>query len=444
VNLLRRTFLKAGLKAGLAPAILAAASGRKRNVLFILTDQWRGQTMPGSPAPDLQAPALARLAQQGIVFSRAYTACPQSSPSRAALLCGRFPHACGVMEDGARLPLDQPAFSTAFQEAGYRTAYIGKWELDGVEDPGFVPPGARRRGFEHWAAFNRGNRFFDSRYFRDRPEAILASGFEPDYQTDLAIEFIQRNVLNPFFLFLSWGPPHPPWNPPERTAGLYDPVKLTLRGNVPEELESRVQNQYAAYYAICTALDQNLGRVLDALDSSDASDHTIVVFTSTSGELLGSHGLEDTGFAYEESLRIPLLLRCPGLGKAGISRDDVLVSNVDLAPTLLSLCGLLLPGEAQGKNLAPGFTGQEAIFAEGRLRSSGEWRAVVRGLDKLVVNREMEATHLFNLGQDPMELENLARSAKQERKRDELTALLKEWMRRTNFQTDASGLKKRS
>ena len=339
------------------------------------------------------------------------------------------------------MPLEQATFSLALKEDGYRTGYIGKWGLDGADDPGFVPPGPRRRGFEDWAAFNRGNRFYESRYFRDRAEPILATGFEPDYQTDLAIDFIEQNRQNPFFLVLSWGPPHPPRNPPERTGDLYDPAKLTVHGNVPEELESQAQSEYASYYAVCTALDQCLGRVLDALDGADLRDDTIVVFTSTSGAMLASHGLEDTGLPFEECLRIPLILRYPRMGKAGVVRDDLLISNVDLAPTLLSICGLtpILEMEMQGINLAPGFTGQEAVFAETK-----EWRAVVRGLDKLVVNREMEATDLYNLGQDPLEHENLARSGPHQRKRDELTALLREWMRRTQFKMDASGLKKRT
>src|SRR5580704_6507423 len=224
--------------------------------------------MPGGNS-DLRAPSLSRLAEEGIVFPRCYTACPQSSPARAALLTGRYPHAAGVFEDNIPMPLEQATLSTAFLEAaaGYRTGYIGKWGLDGVDDPGFVPPGPRRRGFEYWAAFNRGNRFYQSRYFRDRAEPILATGFEPDYQTDLAIDFIKQNRRNPFFLVLSWGPPHPPRNPPERTADLYTPAKLTVRENVPEELASLAQSEYAAYYAVCTALDQCLGRLLDALGS---------------------------------------------------------------------------------------------------------------------------------------------------------------------------------
>ena len=429
--------------AALGPGFLATASERRPNVLFVLTDQWRGQSFPGVSS-DLQAPALRRLAEEGITFTRGYTACPQSGPARAALLSGRFPHACGVPDNDIRLPLDQPSLSSALQQAGYRTGFIGKWGLDGAEDPGFVPPGPRRRGFDYWAAFNRGNRYYESRYFGDRAEPILIRGFEPDYQTDLAIEFIQESRQNPFLLFLSWGPPHPPWNPPERTADLYAPSKLNLRGNVPEELESRARDEYAAYYSMCSALDENLGRLLSAVDTNNLRDNTIVVFTSTSGTMLGSHGLEDTGFPYEESLRIPLLVRYPRLGKAGVIRDDVLVSSVDLAPTLLSLCGLTAPNETQGTNLAPGLAGQEAVFAEGRLRTAEEWRAVIRGLDKLVVNRETNATYLFNLGQDPLELVNLASISGHERKKDELAALLKEWMRRTNFQMDASGLKKRS
>ena len=441
--MLRRTFLQT---AAVGAGWLTAAPERKPNLVLVVSDQWRGQELPGDGSY-LRAPALRRLMEEGVSFSRAYTACPQSGPARAALLSGRFPHACGVPENNIQLPLDQPTLSLALQQAGYKTAFIGKWELDGSGDPGFVPPGPRRRGFDYWAAYNRGDRYYQSRYFRDRPEPILAKGFEPDYQTDLAVDFIKQNRENAFFLFLSWGPPHPPRIPPDRVAGLYEPSKLNLRGNVPEELTSRVQDEYAMYYAVCSALDENLDRLLDALDRENLRDDTIVVFTSTSGSMLGSQGLEDTGVAFEEALRIPLVLRYPRLGKAGIVREDLLVSIVDLAPTLLSLCGLALPGEMQGRNLAPGFAGQEAMFAEGKLRTAEEWRAVVRGLDKLVVNREMEATYLYNLGQDPLELENLVPNLSrngQQRTKDELTALLRKWMQLTQFRMDASGLKKRS
>ena len=445
----RRAFLKDCALAATAVPLVRAATIPRPNVLFLLASQWRGQTLPGLPGVELDAANLRRLAAEGIQLNRAYACYPQSTPSRAALLTGRFPHATGVRGDGIALPLDQPSIAGSLKDSGYRTGFIGQWGLDGPSDPGYVPPGPRRRGFDDWAAFNRGYRYFDSLYFRDRPEAIRVNGFEPDGQTDLAIQFLEQNRQHPFYLFVSWGPPHPPRTPPLGTAQLYDSRWLKIRENVPANMGSKVRSEYSAYYALCAAIDQNIGRLLAALDRLTLGNDTIVVFTSDCGDMLGSQGLEDAGVPFEESTRVPLLIRYPRALKGGIQRDDLLVSNVDLMPTLLALCGAQIPEGVQGKDLSAALMheqtgGQESVFTEGNLGSFDEWRMLVRGLDKLVVDSKLDVTHLFNLGQDPFEMENLAREVSQELRRNELKALLRDWMRRTGDRIDASGLKKRS
>src|SRR5215470_17756986 len=195
----RRAFLSS-LAAPLKPP--------RPNVLFIVADEWRGQAMPSAGDPDLIAPNLARLAGEGVDFRRAYTSYPVCCPSRAAMLTGKFPHAAGVAQNHTLLPLTEKTFSAEMRRAGYRTGYIGKWHLDGRANPGFVPLD-RRRGFDYWAAYNLQHQHYDSVYFRDTPEPIHVDGFEPDHQTDLAIEFIRRKSTQPFFLYLSWVAPHP-------------------------------------------------------------------------------------------------------------------------------------------------------------------------------------------------------------------------------------------
>ncbi len=439
----RREFLKsAGAFAG-ARMAGSAAPARKPNIVFVLAGGWRGQSLD-----DLRVPNLESLAKQSMQFERLYTCYPLAAPSRAALITGRFPHACGVPRDGVPLPLDQPSIAEQLKRAGYRTGYIGEWRLDGADDPGFIPPGPRRHGFDYWAAFNRGHRYFDSIYFRDAPGSIHHAGFEPDYQTDLAIDFIKQGGSKPFYLFLAWGPPHPPLTPlPDRVATMYDPRKMRLRANVPAERQASAEDSYARYYALCSALDDNLGRLIGALDQQHSAGDTIVVFTSDSGDMLGSQGLEDDNQPFEEAVRVPLIVRYPGVLAAG-RKNDALLSNVDLMPTLLGLSGVAIPENAQGQDLSAWLTGQqgshgESIYASGKLGESTEWRMVVRGLDKLVVDRDLKVTHLYNLGQDPFEMENLARDVSQDLKRDELRALLKDWMRRTGDGMDPSGLKKR-
>ncbi|MCC6365842.1 MAG: sulfatase [Bryobacterales bacterium] len=423
------------------------AQARRPNVVFVLADQWRAQTLPSSGDKQLQAPHLARLAAEGVHFDRVYAAYPLCTPSRAAMLTGKYPHACRMPRNDVRLGENEPSLAAQLKAAGYATGYIGKWHLDGEERPGFVPPGPRRRGFDYWAAFNRGHRYCDSIYFRDDATPVRMKGFEPDYQTELAIDFIRKNKQKPFFLYLSWGPPHTPRTPPEDVKGLYDPRQFALRENVPAEYEGKAREGYAGYYGLCTALDRCLGRLLKAIDEERLEGDTMVVFTADHGDMLGSQGLEYKNVPYEESARIPLLVRYPKVLEAG-SRSDLLFSNVDYMPTLLGLCGAEIPGGVQGRNLAALWSGgkgvrPESILAEGKMGSEGEWRMIVRGLDKMVIDRNEEVTHLYNLGQDPYEMQNNATSRMHRRTKDELMALLADLRRRTLDGRSGSGLRTR-
>lgn len=136
-------------------------------------------------------------------------------------------------------------------------------------------------------------------------------GFEPDYQTALAVEFIKQNRQSPFFLYLSWGPPHTPRTPPDSVKGLYHPRQFALRENVPLEYEEKARVEYAGYYGLCTALDRCLGILLKAIDAEGLAENTIVVFTADHGDMLGSQALEYKNQPYEESARVPLLVRYP-------------------------------------------------------------------------------------------------------------------------------------
>ena len=424
----RRGFLSA-----LAPALQSARSKRP-NVLFVVADQWRGQAMPSAADPNIIAPNLARLAREGVDFRRAYTSYPVCCPSRAAMLTGKFPHAAGVTRNHTLLPLSEKTFSEELKRAGYRTGYIGKWHLDGRESEGFVPV-ERRRGFDYWAAHNLNHRHYGSVYFRDTPKPIPVDGFEPDHQTDLAIEFVRQKSPDPFLLYLSWVAPHPPLTPPERYASMYDPAKLRLRPNVPEQSAAEARKYASAFYALCTAVDANLGRLLAELDAQGLTEDTIVVFTSDHGWTLGSHGVDEIDRPYEESSKIPLVIRYPRRVRARAERQ-ALVSNVDYAPTLLSLCGVSHPPGMQGFDLSEWLTTgrskpRKPIYAQGALGSPEEWRMVVRGSDKLIVDAFLQPTHLFHLGEDPYEIRNLIAAKEQSRTREELLSSLRGWVSRT-------------
>jgi arylsulfatase A-like enzyme len=154
--------------------------------------------------------------------------------------------------------------------------------------PGFVPP-ERRRGFDYWAASNLDHRHYDFVYFRDEPIPIRMGGFETDGLTDLAIDFVRQTSSQPFYLYLSFVAPHEPYTPSPRHA-TYDPTAPRLRDNVPKSLESATRRNLAGYYGLCSAVDENLGRLLSELDNRGLANDTIVVFSSDHGQMLGSQG----------------------------------------------------------------------------------------------------------------------------------------------------------
>ena len=399
----RRDLLKtAGALA--AGAMVNLAAEQKPNLLLIEASGWRA----GDPDPT--APNLERLASQGIQFERAYSCSPLQLPSRAALVTGRFPFASGVRGDDGRLGIDQPSLGAELRKAGYRTGFAGRWRLDGPEGAAELS----RHGF--------------------------------DYRSmALGIDFLKQKNSKPFFLFAALDGPR---MAPFRGTRVRDPKTFELRPNVPEDLQAQAQEKYTVYYGLCSALDKAIGDLLGALDEQHLAGDTIVVFTSDYGEMLGSHGLDEADVPFEEAVRVPLVIRHPRLNAAG-RRSDFLVSNVDVMPTLLGFCGPEIPAGVQGRDLSSLIsTGQgnrpESIYSAGHLGSGDEWRMVVRGLDKLVVDRKLEVTNLYNLGQDPYEMENRAEDPSQELKRDELTALLRNWMQRTGDGMDRSGLKKRA
>ncbi|WP_321478174.1 sulfatase [uncultured Paludibaculum sp.] len=413
---------------------LQPRSARRPNLLFIVADEWRGQALPSAGDPNLIAPNLARLAAESVDFRRAYTSYPVCCPARGAMLTGKFPHAAGVPGNHMRLPLTERTISAELKQAGYRTGYIGKWHLDGHESPGFVPV-ERRRGFDYWAAYNLLHQHYGAVYFRDTPAPIRIDGFEADGQTNLAIEFLRQKSAQPFFLYLSWVAPHSPFTPP-RGHATYDPAKLRLRANVPENSRDQASRAAAGYYGLCSAVDENLGRLLAELDRQGMTEDTIVLFTSDHGITLGSHGLDEIDRPCEETVNIPLMIRYPRRLKKRMERD-ALVSNVDYAPTLLSLCEVQPPAEMQGVDLSGWLTSgrgapRTPVYAEGQVGSHSEWRMVVHGRDKLVVDCNLRPTHLYHLGHDPYELKNLVALPTSRRKRDDMLALLRQWMSSTS------------
>ncbi len=324
--------------------------------------------------------------------------------------------------------------------AGYRTGFIGKWHLDGgPRQPGFVPPGPRRQGFDFWAANECSHAHFHPVYFRDTDRPITDDRFEAEVWTDRALEFLAQPGDAPFFLVVSMGPPHDPYGAPERFMRMYDPATLTLPSNWVEGTPGAGRKEIAGYYAAITAVDEQVGRLLKALDDSGRSDDTIVIVTSDHGDMLGSHGERLKRKPWEESIRVPGLIRYPAAVKPGRVTDAIL-SHVDLAPTLLSLCGLPVPDRMQGSDLSPVLLGTSergpgSAFFQIFVPFAGDgtprpWRGV-RTDRAMYARNDQGPWLLYDLRDDPDERHNLASDRAPSPLQTEMEAKLNEWMTRT-------------
>lgn len=346
----RRSFLRAtGASLG-ASALGCAGAARpadRPNLVFVFADQLRADALGCAGDPNVRTPVLDRLAAESRVLDEAVSTSPTCRPFRQQLFAGRWPHAFGVT-----LRPDTPTLPELAQRAGFATGYVGKWHLTPRElkqDDGWVPP-AYRRGWDFWAGHERFHDYTDPVWFvNDEREPVRAAGYEPTLQTDMALEFVERHRARPFCLFLSWGPPHNPYEPPPE-HDTYRPADVVLRPNVPADLGDPARASLAHYYGLTTSLDREMERVLDALDEHGLAENTVVVFTSDHGDQLFSHGAIQKRRPWSEACRIPLFVRWPGRIAPGPSALSC--GSIDLVPTLARLIGLDRPSWADGRDLS--------------------------------------------------------------------------------------------
>jgi arylsulfatase A-like enzyme len=284
------------------------ASRVRPNLLFVFSDEHRACSMPGEPYCDVQTKHLSRLAREGLCFRNCISSYPLCSPYRAMLLSGRWPFQTGVVDNALRLPDDELSLGDAFCRAGYHSGYVGKWHLSpGAEEGEFIPKGRARLGFEDWQVWSKTTRHFDRAltFDPDTGERIRLRGYSATLMTDAALKFIDRRGDKPWMLVMSWGPPHPPFEeaPPE-TMRLYDPNLLQFRPNVPAEQAAALRGPLRGYYAHISALDAELGRLLDKLDETNQAANTIVVYTSDHGTMLGSQGCGGKCLPFDEACAV--------------------------------------------------------------------------------------------------------------------------------------------
>jgi arylsulfatase A-like enzyme len=450
VGALRQLATAAWLLAMLACVASLRAAERKPNFLFIYTDDHRWdavgvvQREQGERArfPWFKSPNMDRLAAEGVRFRNAFVTLSLCAPSRAAFLTGRYNHLNGITDNSTPFPADAVTHATLLRAAGYRTAYIGKWHMGNQR--------GQRPGFDYSASIIGHGRY------QDCPVEINGvstptQGWLDDVSTDFAIEWLKQNRDGPFSMVVGYKSPHSPRggkNLPERLRNLYagETSRPTPNCAVPAVFhqpdpktgkhasglgDNAIHLDYLRHVA---GVDENIGRLLAALDELGLARDTVVVYTSDNGFYLGEHCSGDKRSLYEESLRVPMLVRYPRLFGKGRVVDDM-VLNIDLAPTFLELAGVPVPKEMQGaswKELAAGrkpAQWRQSFFAQyyKELGNVPTLYAVRTTTHKLVKypNRP-EWTEVYDLVADPYEIKNLATDFALKTKLEvELEALIK-------------------
>jgi arylsulfatase A-like enzyme len=357
------------------------------NVVLVMADDHAAHAIGAYGSRINRTPGIDRLAREGMRFDACFCTNSICSPSRATILTGTYNHVNGVTTLSAPFDARQPTFPAMLREAGYQTALVGKWHLGhgGAHDP---------TGFDWWTVLPDQGEYHDPTFLEAGARSVVRRGYVTDVITDLAIEWINaRDRSRPFLALVHHKAPHRSWEPAPRHASLYsdgtvpepptlrddyvgrstaavearmrlwDLAEADLKAIVPpgltddQELRWRYQRFIADYLRCVAALDENVARLLDALEERGLGDDTVVIYTSDQGFFLGDHGWFDKRFMYEESLRMPFLVRYPRLVAPG-SACDAMVLNVDLAQTILELAGVAPTRPMQGRSLVPLLRGE--------------------------------------------------------------------------------------
>ena len=360
---------------------------KKPNIVFVFGDQWRAQATGYAGNPTVKTPHLDRFATESINLTQAVSGYPVCSPARASLLTGQFPLTHGVFVNDVHLDNSTVSIAQAFKQGGYQTSYIGKWHVDGHGRSNYIPP-ERRQGFADWKVLECTHNYNQSAYYSgNSDQKLFWDGYDAIDQTKAAEDYIRqhRNSDQPFLLMISWGGPHAPYQTaPEEYRELYQPENIPLRPNVPAEAAKQAQEDIAGYYAHCTVLDDCMGSLLTTIEAEDIQDNTIVVFTSDHGDMLGSQGLIKKQKPWEESIRIPFLLRYPALfGLEGQQVPEAMIGMQDMMPTLLGLSRLPIPEGVEGIDFSNFLQGDENPSDSTALLACyhpfGQWRSGIDG-----------------------------------------------------------------
>lgn len=420
----------------------ASTSGRKPNLLIIHTDEHNFRTLGcyrdlmtdeqaymWGAGVEVKTPNLDRIADEGAICTSYYAANPVCAPSRASFISGLYPIATGVFKNGLPLQDEIVSFAEVLSQQGYATSYVGKWHLSADEYPGFAPQ--KKFGFaDNQFMFNGGH--WKQILERDGALAVFKSGkaklnetnhasFTTDFLVTKTLDILKRDKNQPFCHMISIPDPHgpnkvrPPYNSmyddlffeKPRTMGQAkaDRPGWSFGKNQADEL---VQQDMRAYFGMVKCIDDNVGRILQFLEDEGLAEHTILIFTSDHGDLMGEHNKHNKSSPYEASARIPFIIRYPHKIPPG-KVIETACTTVDFAPTILGLMNAGTMPETQGIDTSADFLSPDMKVEDGRIvyltTALSSWTAAVNSRYKYVLS-PFDEPWLFDLKVNPDETIN--------------------------------------
>jgi N-acetylglucosamine-6-sulfatase len=412
---------------------------KPRNIVFILTDDHRHDALGFLKGqPFIETPALDGMARRGVHLKNAFVTTALCSPSRASILTGNYAHRHRVVDNNNPVGKDLVFYPQYLQAAGYQTAMIGKWHMGGeIDDP--------QRGFDHWVSFKGQGTYLPSRNgLNVNGKRVEQKGYITDELTDYALDWLgKRKTGRPFMLYLSHKGVHAEFSPAARHAGRYAKERFiepqtqapAMMPNFPMWVQNQrnswhgvdfpyhsdlnIADYYKRYAETLLGVDDSVGRVMGWLEKEGLLDSTLVIYMGDNGFAFGEHGLIDKRTAYEESMRVPMLMQCPELFKGGTTVGEV-VANIDIAPTLLEAAGLRAPGGLDGRSFLglagrDGATGRpwrdELLYEYFWERNFPQTPTIhaLRGDRYKYIHYQgiWDTDELFDLREDPLETRNL-------------------------------------
>ena len=447
----------------------------KPNIILILVDDLRYDAMGFTGKyPFLKTPNIDRLRAEGVHFQNAFCTHSLSAPSRATILTGTFPQVNGVItnQEGREFNPDKtPSFAQILQHENYKTAFIGKWHMANNNNP--------RKGFDYWCSFSGQGNYYGND-LNINGEVVRNDGYITDELNKYALEFIEKNADKPFCLYLSHKAVHQPFIPAERDKDLYTndlvpepaswsdnmvskpawqriepnmdqrrrirdkdlnsitPVKIRKFGPWPAKTGKGEQKNYLR---CLSAVDKGLGEIYDLLKKKGILENTVIVFAGDNGYFHGEHGKGDKRLAYNESMRIPMVMRYPKVAKAGQLVTEM-VLNADIAPTFLDLAGVRIPPQMQGKSILPLLRGQTEGWRQSFLFTY--WPDLIYFIPRITAIRtekylysktpdNNDIDELYDEQNDPAELNNLAENPKFAKLKQQLSEELEALKKTTGY-----------